>query len=416
VKSEIISIGTEILLGQITDTNSSYLASQLPLLGIDLYWVSQVGDNKGRMVEVIGRAWGRSDLIITTGGLGPTEDDVTREAIAEVVGEDIKVDPTLLKELEDFFRRMGYREMPPRNIKQAHLIPSAQPIPNPRGTAPGWWVEKDGKIVLAMPGPPGEMERMWQKEIIPRLKERMAGTVIASKTLKTFGISEAKVDEMVSPLLSSSNPTIGIYAKPDGIQLRLTAKAETQEKAEAMLAPLEQGVRAILGSAVWGVDEDTLEAIIGTLLVEKGLTLATMESCTGGLLATTITDVPGSSRYFRGGLVSYSNEMKVAWGVDAALIEQHGAVSPQVAEAMALAVRSRLGADIGIGITGVAGPDELEGKRAGTVHIAVLQGKDGKDKRVLNPLYPPRRPDVKRRATVAAIIMLRQLLLGLPIP
>jgi nicotinamide-nucleotide amidase len=277
-------------------------------------------------------------------------------------------------------------------------------------------VEKDGKIVLAMPGPPGEMERMWQKEIIPRLKERMAGTVIASKTLKTFGISEAKVDEMVSPLLSSSNPTIGIYAKPDGIQLRLTAKAETQEKAEAMLAPLEQGVRAILGSAVWGVDEDTLEAIIGTLLVEKGLTLATMESCTGGLLATTITDVPGSSRYFRGGLVAYSNEMKVAWGVDAALIEQHGAVSPQVAEAMALAVRSRLGADIGIGITGVAGPDELEGKRAGTVHIAVLQGKDGKDKRVLNPLYPPRRPDVKRRATVAAIIMLRQLLLGLPIP
>ena len=416
MKSEIISIGTEILLGQITDTNSSYLASQLPLLGIDLYWVSQVGDNKGRMVEVIGRAWGRSDLIITTGGLGPTEDDVTREAIAEVVGEDIKVDPTLLKELEDFFRRMGYREMPPRNIKQAHLIPSAQPIPNPRGTAPGWWVEKDGKIVLAMPGPPGEMERMWQKEIIPRLKERMAGTVIASKTLKTFGISEAKVDEMVSPLLSSSNPTIGIYAKPDGIQLRLTAKAETQEKAEAMLAPLEQGVRAILGSAVWGVDEDTLEAIIGTLLVEKGLTLATMESCTGGLLATTITDVPGSSRYFRGGLVAYSNEMKVAWGVAPALIEQHGAVSPQVAEAMALAVRSRLGADIGIGITGVAGPDELEGKRAGTVHIAVLQGKDGKDKRVLNPIYPPRRPDVKRRATVAAIIMLRQLLLGLPIP
>jgi len=333
-----------------------------------------------------------------------------------VLGEKLRVDDTLLRELEDFFRRLGYREMPVRNIKQAHLISSAKAIPNPRGTAPGWWVEKGDKIILSMPGPPGEMERMWQKEALPRLKERMAGTVIASKTLKTFGISEAKVDEMVSPLLSSPNPTIGIYAKPDGIQLRLTAKAETQGKADAMLAPLEEKVRAILGSAVWGVDEDTLESMVGILLAEKGLTLATMESCTGGLLATTLTDVAGSSRYFKGGLVAYSNEMKVAFGVDPALIEQHGAVSPQVAEAMALAVGSGLRADIGIGITGVAGPDEIEGKRAGTVHIAVLRMKGGVDKRALSPIYPPRRPDVKRRATIAALIMLRQLLLGLPLP
>jgi len=408
MKAEIISIGTEILLGQITDTNASYLAGQLPLLGIDLYWASQVGDNRRRLVEVMRRAWGRSQLTITTGGLGPTEDDLTREAIAEVLGEEMTVDPALEQELREFFRRISY-EMPDRNIKQATLIPSAQAIPNPRGTAPGWWVEREGRILVAMPGPPEEMQRMWEREVLPRLRIKAEAGVILSTTFKTFGLSEAGVDELISALLSSANPTLAVYAKPEGIQIRLTAKARESEEAKRLMAPMEARVREILGERIWGTDDDTLEGVVGELLTGKRLSLATMESCTGGLLASVLTDAPGSSAYFRGGLVAYSNEMKSAWGVDAKLIEERGAVSPEVAQAMATAARLRLGADIGISITGVAGPTEIEGKPAGTIYIAI---DDGKRRRLISGNYPPRRPDVKRRAALAALFELRRALLG----
>ncbi|MEE9324236.1 MAG: molybdopterin-binding protein, partial [Dehalococcoidia bacterium] len=229
MKAEIVSIGTEILLGQITDTNAAHLASQLPPLGIDLYWISQVGDNLSRIVDVLSRGWARSDLILTTGGLGPTQDDVTREAIAQLLGEEVRVDATLERDLREQFRRWGYR-MPEANIKQAWLIPSSQPIPNPRGTAPGWWVERDGRTLVAMPGPPGEMTRMWQKEVTPRLKERVQGVIILSKTLKTLGIGEGSVDEMLGPLLPSKNPTVAVYAKPDGIHIRITSKTPTEEE------------------------------------------------------------------------------------------------------------------------------------------------------------------------------------------
>ena len=407
MKAEIISIGTEILLGQITDTNASYLAGQLPLLGIDLYWASQVGDNRRRLVEVMQRAWGRSQLTITTGGLGPTEDDLTREAIAEVLGEEMTVDPALEQELREFFRRISY-EMPDRNIKQATLIPSAQAIPNPRGTAPGWWVEREGRILVAMPGPPQEMQRMWEREVLPRLRTKAEAGVILSTTFKTFGLSEAGVDELISALLSSANPTLAVYAKPEGIQIRLTAKARESEEAKRLMAPMEARVREILGERIWGTDDDTLEGVVGGLLTGKRLSLATMESCTGGLLASVLTDAPGSSAYFRGGLVAYSNEMKSAWGVDAKLIEERGAVSPEVAQAMATAARLRLGADIGIGITGVAGPTEIEGKPVGTIYIAI---DDGRKRRLISGNYPPRRPDVKRWAVLAALFELRRALL-----
>ena len=275
MKAEIISIGTELLLGETTDTNASYLASQLPPLGIDLYWISQVGDNKARLVEVLKRAWQRSELILTTGGLGPTEDDLTREAIAEMLGEKIKTAPSLEQEIRAFFARRGI-EMPPSNIKQAALIPSAQPLRNIRGTAPGWWVERNGRIIVAMPGPPREMQHLWENEILPRLQRYSTGAIILSKTFKTFGLSEAAVGELVSHQLSSANPTLGVYAKPDGIQLRLTAKAESQKQAEKMIAESEVSIRAVLGEYIWGVDDDTLETAVGHLLVEKGLSLAVM--------------------------------------------------------------------------------------------------------------------------------------------
>ena len=409
MKAEIVSIGTELLLGEITDTNASYLASQLPMLGTDLLWVTQVGDNLVRMRECLERAWGRSDLVLTTGGLGPTEDDLTREAIAEMMGEELKVDPELERGLRGFFSIRGF-PMPESNIKQATLIPSAKAITNPRGTAPGWWVEREGRILIAMPGPPSEMQRMWQKEVSGRLRERLGHEIILSRTIKTFNMAESAVDEMVSPLLSSTNPTLAVYAKPDGIHLRLTAKAKTREEAEEMIAKREAEIHSILGEIFWGSDEETLESVVGNLLSEKGLTLATMESCTGGMLASIITDVPGSSEYFKGGLVAYTNEAKISYGIDATLIANHGAISAEVAADMAGAARQRFGADIGVGITGVAGPSEAEGKPVGIAHIAI---DDGKEKRLILGLYPPLRHEVKRRATHHALFELMRTLRSL---
>jgi len=409
MKAEIISIGTELLLGEITDTNASYLAAQLPLLGIDLLWVTQVGDNFQRLQECIDRAWERSDLILTTGGLGPTEDDLTREAIAATLGESMAIDLDLERRLVDFFKSRGI-PMPQSNLKQATLIPSAQAIPNPRGSAPGWWVVRGDKRLAAMPGPPAEMQHMWETEVSRRLRQMLGGEIILSRTIKTLGLTEAGVDEKVSHLLSSANPTLGIYAKPDGIHLRITAKAGSVGEAGKMIARREAELRPILGDIIWGYDDETLEGIVGSLLTDKGLTLATMESCSGGLLANTITDVPGSSKYFRGGLVAYSNQAKIACGVSADTIAKHGAVSAEVALDMARAARQRLSADIGVGITGVAGPDRLEGKPAGTVHIAI---DDGKGQRHTLGRYPPLRHQVKRRATYSALFELRRVLVSL---
>ncbi len=406
MKAEIISIGTEIILGEITDTNAAYLAGQLPLLGVDLYWVTQVGDNQGRIIEILRQAWNRSDLIIITGGLGPTEDDITRESIAEMLGEGMAIDSSLENWLRGKFATIGY-PMPENNLKQCMLVPSARVIPNSRGTAPGWWVSKAGKTLLAMPGPPWEMMQMWEGEIRGELRCTLDTAIIVSRTLKIMGMGEANVDQLLSHLLSSRNPSIGIYAKQTGIELRLTAKAPTQQEAEGMIAPLETQVRSIIGDKIWGIDEQVLEKVVGDLLRKKGMTLAAMESCTGGLVADLITDVPGSSDYFKGGLVAYSNEMKIEFGVDAALIAEYGAVSAEVAEAMAAAARIRLGANVGVGTTGVAGPDELEGKPVGTVYVGV---SDGKITRSIRTGFPQHRRLIKRYAAMNALNELRKLL------
>ena len=408
MKAEIISVGTEILLGDILDTNSQYLAVRLPPMGIDLYYMSKVGDNLQRLAETIGRAHQRADLVLITGGLGPTEDDLTREAIALTLDEEMYVDADMERRLRAFFAARGFT-FPERNVKQAMLIPSAQAIPNPRGTAPGWWVEKDGRFIVAMPGPPAELSRMWEKEVAPRLAGLTTGDVIASRTLKTIGIGEGHLDEMVSPLLKSENPTIGVYAKPDGVHLRLTAKAATQEAARRLIQPLEEELRRLVGDAVWGVDDDTLEAAIGAMLKERALTLATMESCTGGLLASTITDVPGSSTYFKGGYVAYTGRMKMSLAVSAELIERHGTVSDEVAADMARAARSNADADLGVAVTGVAGPDELEGKPPGQMHIAVDDGGPGLS---ISYTYYQGRAATKRRAVTTALALLRRALLA----
>jgi nicotinamide-nucleotide amidase len=403
MRAEIVSCGTELLLGHITDTNATYLAQSLAALGIDLYFVSQVGDNQGRIVETLQRAWERSDLIVMTGGLGPTEDDLARESISALLGETMQVDPRLEAELRAMFAARN-SQMPERNVKQATLIPSAQALPNPRGTAPGWWVQKDGHIIVAMPGVPREMYRMWEEEAIPRLSPYTGG-LIFTRILRVWGLGESAVEERLQALLHSNNPTIATYAKNDAVDVRITAKGETREEAEHKVAEMEAQARQILQHHIFGVDKDTLQGVVGKYLAERGQWLAVMESLTGGLLSSVITDSPGSSRYFIGGIVSYSPDLKVQMGVPSEVIDQYGVISEQTARAMAHAVREHLHADYGLGITGVAGPEKQEDKPVGTVHIAI-EGPDGVVTG-MGPGWRASREDTKRLSVLAALNLLR---------
>jgi nicotinamide-nucleotide amidase len=416
MRAEIISVGTEILLGEITDTNASWIAARLPALGLDIYYKSVVGDNQDRIVETLERALQRSDVIIMTGGLGPTEDDLTREAIAAALGEETFVDPDMERALRAFFTSRGV-SFPERNVKQAWLIPSASAIFNPRGTAPGWWVDKNraegNRYIIAMPGVPNEMYRMFEVEVEPRIRDLTGGSLLVTRILKTAGIGESAIDEMLSPFLKSTNPSIGIYAKADGVHVRIAAKAETEAEARDLIAPVEADVRDTLGTIIWGADDESLEGAIGSMLRERNLKLATMESCTGGLLSSTITDVDGSSEYFLGGYITYATEMKIALGVDRALVEAHGVISPEVAADMARAARENLNADYAIGITGVAGSSAVEGNAPGTIHIAV---HDGRAPQTMSHHFNQGRIGNKRRAVTFALFLLRRALLAVEAP
>lgn len=406
MKAEIITIGTELLLGEITDTNAAYLASELPQLGLDLHFISTVGDNRRRIIETLGLAWQRSDVIILTGGLGPTQDDVTREAIAEFLGEEITIDNELVGRFKEMFRRYGM-EMPPSNVRQAAVIPSAKIIPNPRGTAPGWWIEKDNRVIVTMPGPPGEMQLMWTKEVLPRLKQIAGGQVIVSRTIKTFGLTEAEVDERVSKFLSSTNPTLATYAKRDGIYLRITAKAESESEARSLIEQREADIREIIGDYVWGVDSDSLEGIVGSLLMAKGLTIATAELYTGGLLASTLAGVSGCSGYFKGGLVACSPEAMRSFGVDLGRNDRHGIASMELAEAMASGVREVTGASIGFGLIAPDGGEEAESSATGSIFIGV---DSGKERRSFKGKSFGNRARARQRAVISALFELRRFL------
>jgi nicotinamide-nucleotide amidase len=408
VKAEIIAIGTEILLGEIVDTNSAWIAQRLPELGIDLNYNSVVGDNRGRIDETLKRAWDRSDLIITTGGLGPTDDDMTREGICALLGEEPYVDPDLEAYLRSFFASRNF-PMPESNIKQAWLISCGRAIPNPRGTAPGWWVERDGRIIVSMPGVPTEMERMWENEVAPELERRSDGQVLVTRTIKTVGIGEGTVDEMARPLYNTPGVGIGTYARADGVHLRVGAKAASREEAWHLILPVEQELERIFGLSIWGKDEDTLEGSIGQMLQDRNQTLSAMESCTGGLFASVVTDVPGAAQFFKGGIVSYWTDMKMEEGVDPQVIDDYGVISPETALAMAKTVRERLNTDYGLGITGVAGPDPQEGKPPGTVHVGVA-GPDGEG--TISMSMNQGRQAVKRRAVTTALLLIRRALMG----
>jgi nicotinamide-nucleotide amidase len=406
LKAEILSIGTELLMGELTDTNSAWIAARLPSLGIQLRWVSIVGDDLEMLAEAFARGLQRSDIVFTTGGLGPTQDDLTREAVAKALGETPTVQEEVVRELERYFQNRGV-SMPSRNVKQAHLIPSAQFIPNRNGTAPGWWAERDGGIIVSMPGPPGELHPIWEEEVEPRLRHIVDDEVTITRNVKTIGLSEAAVDEIVSEFFGQENPYLGIYSKADGIHLRVIARARDEAAARGLIRPVEEAIVSRLAPYIWGYDDETPEEAVGQVLRRRGLTLATMESCTGGYLANSLTEAPDSAIYFKGGVVAISDEARIAGGVAVEIIEHHGAVSQETANAMAQAVRHGLGADFGIGITGVAGPSPVDGKPAGLAYLSIA-GPNGA--REMELRVPPRRIMVKRRTSNTALIELRRLI------
>ncbi|HET6319202.1 MAG TPA: competence/damage-inducible protein A [Chloroflexota bacterium] len=399
MRAEILSVGTELLLGQIVDTNANYLAQQLPSLGLDLYYVSQVGDNLQRLADVFSRALERSDVVISTGGVGPTEDDLTREAIATVMGEELRVQPELERQLREFFARRG-RTMPERNVKQATTIPSGTFLPNPIGTAPGWWVERDGRVIISMPGVPHEMRKMWEEQAQPRLAKLLSGGVIVSRTLKLAGIGESHAEEALGELTRSINPTLATYAKSDGIHLRLTAKAASQVEASALLDAFEPRVRERVSEWLYGTESDDFPSVVGALLRSRNLSLAIAESATGGQLAALITEAPGASDYFVAGYVAYSRAAKEALGVSTTVLDNYGTISEKTTAALAAAARLSAQADIAIATTGNAGPDPAEEKPVGQLYIVVDIG----GRQVCHETrYSTTRTEYKRRGALEAV-------------
>ena len=406
MKAEIIGIGTELLMGELTDTNSSWIAGRLPALGIELQWVSIIGDDLPRLTEAFKKGMERSDIIFTTGGLGPTQDDLTREAIAAAFGETPVIQQEVVENLERYFAARG-TPMPQHNLKQANLIPSAKWVVNKNGTAPGWWAERAGNIIICMPGPPAENHSMWEEQVEPELAKLIEDEVTITRNIKTMGMSEGAVDEVISEFFGVENPYLGIYSKADGIHLRVIARAKDSQSAQAMILPVEQAIHERLGQYVWGYDDETPEQAAGKSLTEKGLTLAVMEMCTGGALTNAITNVSNSISYFKGGIVAYDGAALSASGVPTIGMEQHGVVSQQTANAMAETVRQSLNADIGVAVTGVPGPGEFEGKPLGLAYISVTNGQRTRE---MEMRLPPRQVTIKRRVPNQALIELRRLI------
>lgn len=399
-----MAIGAEILLGEIVDTNSAWIARRLPALGIELHHTSVAGDDLGRLTETLARARERSELTITTGGLGPTEDDLTREAVCALLGEEPRVDAELERRLRAFFARRGY-PMPEANVKQAWLIPSARALENPRGTAPGWWAEREGRIIVSMPGVPPEMERMWLREVEPALEGR-SGAVLVTRTIKTAGVGEGTVDELAKPLFATPGVGFGTYARADGVHVRLDAKAATAEEARRRLEPVERELDAIFGDAVWGRDGDTLEGVVAAALRARGQTAAALEWATSGLFAGTLADAPDAGEAFAGGLLAATEARLAEAGASAATLDAHGAVSAGAAEAMARAARARFGSDWGVGLTGAPDEEPRGEEPPGTMYGAVV-GPDGRA-RSLKTQMSQGRAATRRRAVTATLMLLHR--------
>lgn len=407
---EILAVGTEILLGDIVNTNAQFIAQGLSSLGLDVYYQTVVGDNPKRLEECLDLAKSRADIIITTGGLGPTYDDLTKETIAQDFGKKLVMHEESLQEIRDFFKGLG-REMTPNNEKQAMLPEGCIVLKNPHGTAPGCIIEgDDGKIAIMMPGPPREMKPMFSGQVMDYLR-RFSDEIIVSKTMRVVGIGESAIEDKLRPMMvSMTNPTIAPYAKDCECTIRVTAKVHDEKEADALIDPVIEKITDILGIGVYGVDIPSLEAHMVDLLRTHGKTVAFAESCTGGLCAKRITDVPGSSDVLSMSLVTYSNEAKEQLlGVRHSTIQKYTEVSRQCAVEMARGLYRRCNADITVGITGYAGPTGgTQENPTGTVFISVY---DGSRCYVRKVYYPRSRDYVRLAATYNAFEMIRKMVL-----
>ena len=410
MRCDVVAIGTELLLGQIVDTNSEWIGEQLAIAGVDSHFQVKVGDNLRRIVLALRESLARSDAVIACGGLGPTQDDITREAIAEVLNVPLRRDPALVDRVRNMFQARG-RQMSDNNLRQADVPEGATIIPQVRGTAPGLICPVGHKVIYAVPGVPQEMEEMVLRAVLPDLQARSGATAtIRSRTLRTWGLAESALAEVVGPRLEAleraGNPTIAFLASGiEGIKVRITAKAGDEAADRALLDAEESELRALLGDVVFGVDDETMEAAVARLLIDAGLSLGLAESLTGGLVGARLTAVPGASDWFRGSIVAYDSAVKHRLlGVPDGPV-----VSEQAALAMATGSAKVLAADVGLGVTGVAGPTEQDGQPVGTVWMGLAMDGEADAVRVQ---LPGDRDRIRQFAAISLLDLLRRRLLG----
>jgi len=407
MKAEIIAVGSELLTPTRLDTNSLYLTEQLNRLGIEVVRKVVVGDQRDQIRDAFGEALGRVEVVVSIGGLGPTEDDVTREAVAELLGRKLQRNDAVLRGIEARFRRIG-RQMPEVNARQAMVPEGAQVLENSRGTAPGLWMETDGHIVILLPGPPPELKAVFSEEVEPRLAKRSRGPRLFRRELRVAGMAESEVEQHIAPIYTRyTDAATTLLASPGEIQIHLRVWSRDATAAEKLLNEIVERIVLALGKNVFTTKGESLEEVVARQLTLNGATIAVAESCTGGLLAERLTSIPGSSSYFLGGVVCYSNDLKSAWvDVPAELIAGKGAVSAEVARALAQGIRQRSGSTLGLGVTGIAGPGGgSPEKPVGTVHIALAEASGSKEHSMR---FPGDRDRIRWQASQTALDMIRR--------
>ena len=407
MKAEIIAVGSELLTPDRIDTNSLFLTAQLNRLGIEVTRKTVVGDDLFNLQGAFADAMDRSDLVISSGGLGPTEDDRTRDAVADLLGRKLSRDPHVMSKIEARFRQLG-RTMSEVNKRQAMVPEGADVLENERGTAPGLWLESRGRIVVLLPGPPHELKAMFGAQVEPRIARLSTGVRLFARELRIAGMGESDVDQRIAPIYTRYNHVqTTILTAPGEIQVHLRAWSGDGPATESVLQQIQESIVLTLGEAVFTTAGESMEEVVGRELTRHQATIATAESCTGGLLAERLTRISGSSAYFLGGVVSYSNSLKSAWvDVPADVIESRGAVSSEVAVALADGIRRRTGATLGVGITGVAGPTGgTPEKPVGTVHIAIADASGSKERGIF---FPGDRDRIRWQASQAALDLVRR--------
>lgn len=405
--AEIIAVGSELLTPQKVDTNSLYLTDQLNALGVEVVRKSIVGDQRDRLTETIVGALRRSRIVLLTGGLGPTEDDVTRDAVAAALGRELQFNEQVCAWLVERFKRFG-RKMAENNKRQAYILDGAEILQNDWGSAPGQWIQHEGAVVILLPGPPRELKSLFEARCLPKLRELLPAQVIRARFYRVAGMGESDLDQLIAPVYTRySNPVTTILAAASDIQIHLRARCQTAEEAEALLEEVGSQIEAILGERLYARNGEPLEEVVGQLLLAQSAYLSVAESATGGMLGERITEVAGASNYFAGGFLTYTSEMKIKLlGVPAEMLAEHTAVSEPVAIAMAEGARRNTGAEYALSVTGYAGP---EGDRVGLVFIG-LATPNGSEARRLQ--FPGDRQRIRTLATNTALDLLRRRLLG----